>query len=144
MIQPLNMSAPRPVGSIEWRTPVPAKKLCERRGLEFVGNTRLGKIEKGKVPCLHVETAQPAQCAFSKRGTWLDGTAGDFARIGQAIPLDGKPGSDYVVAAKVNRDASVSALESSGRDSAGSYVDARAPARSRRTARRRMRPASRS
>jgi hypothetical protein len=100
--------------------PVAAERL---HGKGFLGNARLGEIEGDTVPCVHVDTAEPGRCAFSKRGTrsgsWLEGPDGDFALAGQAISLEGEPGGDYVVAAKLSRVGEVPALEPSGRDSAG-------------------------
>ncbi len=100
--------------------PLAAKRL---HGGGFFGNSRVGKIENGKVPCLHVETAERAQCAFDKRanksGSWLESPDGDYALTGRSTSLDGKPGGRYVIAAEVNPDGTVPALEPSGRDSAG-------------------------
>jgi hypothetical protein len=100
--------------------PVPARKV---HGKGFLGNSRLGRIEGGKVPCLQSETFEPALCRFATRGAgsgdWLESPDGTFARVGQSISLDGEPGGDYVVASKVRSDGRVAALEPSGRDAAG-------------------------
>jgi hypothetical protein len=100
--------------------PVPAKRL---HGEGFFGNSRVGKIENGKVPCLHVETAERAECAFDKRsnksGSWLESADGDYALTGQSTSLDGEPGGRYVIAAEIDPDGTVPALEPSGRDTSG-------------------------
>jgi hypothetical protein len=104
--------------------PVPAKRL---HGEGFLGNSRVGKVENGKVPCLHVETAERAACAFDKRanksGSWLESADGDYALTGQSTSLDGEPGGRYVIAAEINPDGTVPALEPSGRDSAGTAYE---------------------
>lgn len=101
-------------------TPVPARKL---HGDGFFGNTRLAKIDNGTVACLHVETTEPTTCTFTKRGNksgaWLESPRGDYARMGQAVTLDGKPGGNYVIASKINTDGTVPALEPTGHDMAG-------------------------
>ena len=98
-------------------TPVVASAL---HGKDFLGDSRLARIENGTVPCLGVDTAQPARCAFTESsGSWLESGKGRFARTGQNISLDGKPGGDYVVAAKVGPDGSVPALAPAGFDSVG-------------------------
>ena len=97
--------------------PVVAKVL---HGKDFLGNSRLAKIDNGTVPCLHVDTAAPARCVFTKTsGSWLDTGKGLFAKVGQAITLDGKPGGEYVVAAKINPDGTVPALDPAGHDAEG-------------------------
>lgn len=101
--------------------PVVASAL---HGQGFVGNSRLGRIENDTVTCLHAETLVIARCAFTQSsGSWLESPEGVFARTGQSITLDGDPGGDYVVAAKINEDGTVPALAPTGRDSAGYYVD---------------------
>lgn len=130
--------------SISKAAPVAAKRL---HGEGFFGNSRLGKIENGKVPCLHVETAERAQCAFNKRarntgllgglvcplldilglaqcppaksGSWLESPGGDYALTGQSVSLQGEPGGPYVIAAKLNPNGTVPALEPAGHDTAG-------------------------
>jgi hypothetical protein len=97
--------------------PVVAKVL---HGKDFLGNSRLAKIDNGTVPCLHVETAAAARCVFTRTsGSWLDSGKGRFAKVGQAITLDGKPGGEYVVAAKINPDGTVPALDPAGHDDEG-------------------------
>ncbi|MEO7795176.1 MAG: hypothetical protein ABIV06_10420 [Thermoanaerobaculia bacterium] len=93
-------------------------------GGRLLPNTRLARIENGRVPCLHVEEGTVASCLFSTggdavSGSWLDGPEGEFAQIGQAVSLDGKPGGDYIVAARVGAGNSVSCSESTGMDTAG-------------------------
>ena len=133
--------------SISKAAPVLAKRL---HGGGFFGNSRLGKIENGTVPCVDATTAEPAQCAFNKHatstgllggllcplldtlgivqcppaksGSWLESPNGDYALTGQGISLQGKPGGGYVIAAKINPNGTVPALEPSGRDSAGTPV----------------------
>jgi hypothetical protein len=97
--------------------PVRARKL---HGRGFLGNTRLAEIKAGKVGCVHVETAELAFCRFGRHsGNWLETASGDFAVANQPIALDGEPGGEYVVAARVNRDGTVPGLEPAGQDSAG-------------------------
>jgi hypothetical protein len=97
--------------------PVAATKL---HGKNWLGNMRLSKIEAGKVLCVHVETAEPAECTFTRKsGAWLESKKGWFAKAGQAITLDGKPGGEYVTAAKVGTEGAVPCLEPTGRDNAG-------------------------
>lgn len=97
--------------------PVAATKL---HGKGWLGNMRLSKITGGTVPCLHVETGEPARCKFTRRsGAWLESKKGWFARAGQAVTLDGKPGGEYVTAAEIGADGAVPALEPKGNDSAG-------------------------
>ena len=133
--------------SISKAAPVLAKRL---HGKGFFGNSRLGKIENGKVPCVDATTAKPARCAFTKRarstgllggllcplldtlgivrcppaksGSWLESPNGDYALTGQGISLQGKPGGGYVIAAKISPNGTVPVLEPSGRDSAGTPV----------------------
>ncbi len=87
-------------------------------------HTRLARIENGRVPCMHVEDGTIASCLFSTAddaasGKWLESPAGGFAQIGQAVSLDGKRGGEYIVAARVNPDNSVSCTEPTGMDTAG-------------------------
>lgn len=97
--------------------PVVAKRL---HGKNFFGNTRLAKIDNDSVPCLQMDTAAPARCVFTRTsGSWLDSGKGRFAKVGQAITLDGKPGGDYVVAARINPDGTVPALAPAGHDAEG-------------------------
>jgi len=67
-------------------------------------NYRLTPIVRGKVHCLHVETAKLVELAFPRdTGSWAEGAQGEFAAIGQAISRDGEPGGDYIVATRVAR-----------------------------------------
>ena len=93
-------------------------------GGTLLPNTRLAQIENGRVPCMHVEDGTVASCLFSTAGNsvsgkWLDGPEGGFAPIGQAVSLDGKPGGDYIVAARVDTDNDVPCTEPIGMDTAG-------------------------
>jgi hypothetical protein len=101
---------------------LPAPVVAERvHGEGFLGNTRLGRIENGTVPCVHVETAKPARCVFTKRsGSWLESRDGHYALVGRPISLNGEPGGDYVVAARINTDGTVPSLQPTRpRDAAG-------------------------
>ncbi len=91
-------------------------------------HTRLARIESGRVPCMHVEDGTIASCLFSTTsdavsGKWLDGPEGGFAPIGQAVSLDGKPGGDYIVAARVDMDNGVPCTEPTGMDTEGWVTD---------------------
>ena len=67
-----------------------------------------------------METAELAFCKFGRNsGNWLESAAGEYAVSSQAISLNGKPGGEYVIAARVNPDGSVPGLEPTGRDVAG-------------------------
>jgi hypothetical protein len=74
-------------------------------------NYRLAPIVGGKVYCLHVDTAEPFECAFSNdSGCWVESDHGAYAAVGQIISRDGEPEgpySQYVVAAKVGDDLTV-------------------------------------
>ena len=73
-------------------------------GDNFHGNSRLTRIENGTVPCLHVDDGTLAVCRFSPAsasGEWLESPDGAFAKVGQAVSLDGTPGGDYIVAARL-------------------------------------------
>jgi hypothetical protein len=100
-------------------SPVEVKTL---HGANFHGNTRLTKIENGTVPCLHVDDGTVAVCRFSAAsasGEWLEGPDGAFAKVGQAISLNGAPGGDYIVAARMSDAADVPCVEPTSRDTAG-------------------------
>jgi len=67
-------------------------------------NYRLTPIVRGKVHCVHVETAKVVECAFPRdTGSWAEGAQGEYAAIGQAISRDGEPGGDYIVATRIPR-----------------------------------------
>jgi hypothetical protein len=96
-------------------------------GRNFLGNSRLARIENGHVPCLQVDDATPATCAFSTQpgaqsGEWLESPQGAFAKVGQAVRLDGTPGGDYIVAARVSDASPAECVEAAGMDTAG-WVD---------------------
>jgi hypothetical protein len=85
-----------------------------------LGNSRLARIEKGRVACLHIEDASKADCVFTRKsGTFVETADGYFALAGQSISLDGRPGGEYVVAARVGEDDTVPCVEPTARDSAG-------------------------
>ena len=88
--------------------PVPIARI---NGDLTVSNYRLAPIVKGRVHCLHVDTAELAECAFSTNsGCWLEGDDGLYAAVGQLISRDGDPASEYsqyVVAAKISDDLTV-------------------------------------
>ena len=88
--------------------PVPITKVI---GDLTLCNYRLAPIVKGKVHCLHVDTAEPFECAFSPdSGCSLEGDQGLYAAVGQLISRDGEPRSaysEYVVAAKISEDLTV-------------------------------------
>jgi hypothetical protein len=93
-------------------------------GDDFHGNSRLAKIENGLVPCLHGEEGTVAACRFSvasgtASGDWLESPEGNFAKVGQAISLNGARGGDYMVAARLSEGASASCVEPTSRDTAG-------------------------
>ena len=63
-------------------------------------------------------------CLFSVAGgkvsgEWLESPEGNFAKVGQALSLEGVPGGDYVVAARVSDTAGVSCVEPTSMDTAG-------------------------
>jgi len=114
----------QPINGLElWTTlyskpdPIPASAL---HGLGLVGNVRLGIINNNSVDCVHADTGVVAQCVFrADSGAWAETPRGTYARAGQAITLDGRPGGDYVTGARVNPDGTVPALALSGHDNAG-------------------------
>lgn len=97
-------------------------------GSNFSGNARLAKIENGQVACMHVDDGTIASCAFSTQagrqsGEWLESPSGRFALVGQAIALDGRPGGEYIVAARVSDAAPAACVESAGLDTLGQTYD---------------------
>lgn len=75
-------------------------------------NYRLAPIVNGRVYCLHSETAEPVECAFSTdSGCWAEGGHERYAGVGQAISRDGEPGGDYIVAARISADFTVPCVE---------------------------------
>lgn len=110
------VSTPTPVRATRRHSADP----LDPRGHGMLANARLGRIERGTVPCVHVETADVAQCRFGRHsGSWVESASGEYALVGQSLSLDGTPGGDYVVSARINRDGTVPALEPSGYDTAG-------------------------
>ncbi len=102
-------------------TPVEVRAV---HGGELPANARLARIENGKVPCMHVEEMTIASCEFSTSsealsGKWLEGPEGQFALVGQAVSRDGKPGGDWIVAARVEGGESAYCSEPTGMDTAG-------------------------
>lgn len=94
----------------------------------FLGNNRLALIENGTVPCLHVEEATRATCAFStvsghESGEWLESPQGNFAKTGQSLTLNGIPGGDYVIAAKVSDAEPAPCIEPTSMDVAGRLAE---------------------
>lgn len=92
------------------------------------GNARLARIENGKVPCLHRESLQRAECDFitgtadfTDSGSWVVGPTGTYALIGQAVPLQAGSGGapEYIVAAQVNAAGNVACTEPITADTAG-------------------------
>lgn len=105
-------------------TPIAATTL---HGDDILPNNRFAKIVKGKVPCLHSETAKPAKCVFSTApgsasGSWIATPEGDFAKVGQPITKDGLPNGEWVIAADV-RDGPAPCLEGAGMDTAGRVAE---------------------
>jgi hypothetical protein len=71
---------------------------------------RLALIESGSVSCLHQETGRATTCVFRAgaraeaghaSARWRLGADGRrYARVGQPIARDGRPGGDHVIAAR--------------------------------------------
>jgi hypothetical protein len=86
----------------------------------FFGNSRLGKVENGKVPCVHSETAEVAECVFNlSTVSWLESPSGTYVLMGQATSLDGGPFGEYVTAARTSAEDTVPCIEPTGADAAG-------------------------
>jgi hypothetical protein len=84
------------------------------------GNARLAPIVNNMVACIHVDHGVKAECVFKRNsGTWVETADGNFALVGLAISLDGKPGGDYIVAAEVSTDGTVACVDPTSRDTAG-------------------------
>jgi hypothetical protein len=98
--------------------PVPITKVS---GDLTLCNHRLAPIVKGKVYCLHVETAEPVECAFSAAsGCLVESERGLYAAVGQLISRDGEPGGEYakyIVAAKISDGLTVPCIDP--RDNSG-------------------------
>ena len=93
-------------------------------GANFAANSRLAKIENGQVACMHADDMSIASCEFStvagrQSGEWLESPQGRFALVGQSIALDGRPGGDYVIAARVSDSAPAACVEATGMDTQG-------------------------
>lgn len=94
--------------------PVPVYKI---HGDLTMVNYRLAPVVDGKVRCLHLETLEPFECAFTHAsGCMVETERGLYATVGQLISRDGEPGgpyADYVVAASIGDDLSVPCLDPS-------------------------------
>jgi hypothetical protein len=92
--------------------PVPVAKVS---GDLMLCNYRLAPIVKGRVHCLHVDTGEPTECAFSANsGCWLEGDHGLYAAVGQLISRDGEPNcahSEFIVAAKISDELTVPCVD---------------------------------
>lgn len=97
-------------------------------GGEVLPNARLQRIENGTVPCLHVEEMTVEVCLFSTTtvsasGRWVEGPGGDYALVGQALALDGRPGGEWIVAARVGEADRVACVEPIGQDTMGRVAE---------------------
>jgi hypothetical protein len=97
-------------------------------GNNFPGNARLARIENGQVGCMHVDDGTTASCVFStmpgrQSGEWLESPDGNFALVGQTIALDGRPGGEYIVAARTSDSEPVACVDSAGMDTLGAVLD---------------------
>lgn len=101
-----------------------AVTVTRLHGEGFHGNSRIARIENGRVPCVHSETAAASECQFSTTGTsasmmWLEAVDGQYAKTGQSITPQGAPGGEWIVAARVNPNGTVPCVAPSGNDTAG-------------------------
>ena len=99
-------------------------------GEGFIGNSRIARIENGKVPCMNSETGETAECVFATNGVsaglmWVEAVDGEYAKTGQAITPQGEPGGEWIVAARVNPDGTVPCVAPSGHDTLGVWADGR-------------------
>ena len=97
-------------------------------GANFIANARLAKIENDTVPCMHADEGTVASCSFStasgrQTGEWLESPQGNYALVGQSIALDGRPGGEYVIAARVSDAAPPACVESAGMDTMGRVAE---------------------
>jgi hypothetical protein len=97
-------------------------------GSQVQPNARLQRVESGTVPCVHVEALTAGTCSFSTAshtasGNWLESPDGEYALVGQAVTLDGKPGGEWIVAARVGEDARTDCVEPTGMDVAGRVAE---------------------
>jgi hypothetical protein len=80
-------------------------------------NFRLAPVVNGKVWCLHFDTLEPFECAFTEAsGCTLECEGGLYTTVGQLISRDGEPGgpyAEYVVAAKISDDLTVPCIHPS-------------------------------
>jgi hypothetical protein len=94
--------------------PLPVYKVV---GDLSLANFRLAPIVNGKVWCLHYETLEPFECAFTEAsGCMLESERGLYTTVGQLISRDGEPGgpyAEYVVAAKISDDLTVPCIHPS-------------------------------
>lgn len=71
--------------------PVPVYKI---HGDLTMVNYRLATVVDGKVRCLHLETLEPFECAFTHAsGCMVETERGLYATVGQLISRDGEPGA---------------------------------------------------
>jgi hypothetical protein len=101
--------------------------VTQVHGEGFLGNSRLARIEDGKVGCINMETGEKADCVFSTSvenpsGNWVETANGNYAKTGQAITLGGVPGGEWVAAAQVSEEGTVPCIAPVGRDSTGTSV----------------------
>lgn len=97
-------------------------------GAGFHGNSRIGRIENGKVPCMHAETGETAECLFDTGGVsaglmWVEAVDGHYAKTGQAITPQGEPGGEWIVAARVDTNGTVPCVAPSGHDTLGAVYE---------------------
>jgi uncharacterized delta-60 repeat protein len=86
--------------------------VTQFHGEEFHGNSRIARIENGRVACMNSETGELSECLFSTSGAsaglmWVEAIDGQYAKTGQAITQQGAPDGEWIVAARVNSDGSV-------------------------------------
>lgn len=99
-------------------------EITAMHGPNITGNSRLATIEDGQVACMHADAGTIANCAFvtisgRQSGEWLESPQGNFALVGQAIALDGRPGGEYVIAARVSDAVPPACVEPAGMDTMG-------------------------
>jgi len=95
--------------------------VAATHGEGFHGNSRIARIENGRVPCMNSETGEMSECLFSTTGVsaglmWVEASDGQYAKTGQAITPNGEPGGEWIVAARVNSDGTVPCVASSGQN----------------------------
>jgi hypothetical protein len=77
---------------------------------------------------MHIDEGTIASCAFltmpgRQTGEWLESPQGDFALVGQAVALDGRPGGGYVVAARISDAEPAACVEAAGMDTLGVVME---------------------